>query len=187
MTNYPSEKEPDTDRHSCRALGLRYYTECRAEDRRIPLENGPMKRTLLLALALAVIPVAVDAQNLDVDYWQALAEQGDPTAQNNFGVMFEHGLGVPRDAMEAVRWYRLAAEQGLVDAQTNLGIMYFSANGVPEDNVLALMWMNLAAAQGDESAEPIRGVIMARMTREQIDEAQRMSTEWAEAHPGVGN
>ena len=101
--------------------------------------------------------------------------------------MFEHGLGVPRDAMEAVRWYRLAAEQGLVDAQTNLGIMYFSANGVPEDNVLALMWMNLAAAQGNESAGPIREVIMGRMTREQIDEAQRLSTEWVEAHPPGGN
>jgi len=151
------------------------------------VEDGPMKRTLLLALALAVIPVAVDAQNLDVDYWQALAERGDPTAQNNLGVMFEHGLGVPRDAMEAVRWYRLAAEQGLVDAQTNLGIMYFSANGVPEDNVLAYMWMNLAAAQGNESAGPIREVIMGRMTREQIDEAQRMSTEWVEAHSPGGN
>ena len=42
-----------------------------------------MKRTLLFVLALAVIPVGVDAQAPNLELWRALAEQGDPEAQNS--------------------------------------------------------------------------------------------------------
>ena len=41
------------------------------------------------------------------------AAQGDAAAQFNLGLMFEHGHGVPRDCVEAARWYRKAAAQGL--------------------------------------------------------------------------
>ena len=59
--------------------------------------------------------------------------------------------------------------------------MYFSGNGVPEDDVLAYMWFNLAAAQRDENAQNDKDIAEQRMTREQIAEAQRLSTEWIEA------
>ena len=79
-----------------------------------------MKRTLLFVLALAVIPVVVDAQSPDLEALRALAEQGDAIAQNDLGVVYAAGLGVPQDDVEAVRWFRLAAEQGNVDAQSIL-------------------------------------------------------------------
>ena len=41
-----------------------------------------------------------------------LANQGDAIAQNNIGVMFEDGMGVPQDDNLAANWYRKAAEQG---------------------------------------------------------------------------
>ena len=50
--------------------------------------------------------------------------------------------------------------------------------------MLAYMWFNLAAAQGNEDAESDKDIIEERMTREQIAEAQRLSREWIEAHPG---
>jgi len=87
-----------------------------------------MKKTLLFVLALAVIPVGVDAQNPSADYWRARAEAGEAIAQYNLGVLYAVGRGVPQDDAEAVRWYRLAAEQGDADAQNNLGFMY--ANGL---------------------------------------------------------
>ena len=65
--------------------------------------------------------------------------------------------------------------------------MYAEGEGVPQDNVLAYMWFNLAAAQGDEDAESGKAEIEEQMTREQIDEAQRLSREWLEAHPPGGN
>jgi hypothetical protein len=92
------------------------------------------------------------------------------------------------DDAEAVRWYRLAAEQGQADAQSNLGYMYATGAGVPEDDVVAYMWYNLAAAQqGNENAQRSKDILEDRMTREQIAEAQRLSTEWIAAHPPGGN
>ena len=101
--------------------------------------------------------------------------------------MYANGRGVPEDDVEAVRWYRLAAEQGYANAQFLLGVMYSNGLGVPEDDVLAYMWYNLAAAQGDENAPGLKDTLAQRMTREQIAEAQRLSREWLEAHPGGGN
>ena len=69
-----------------------------------------------------------------IDALRTRAEQGDAAAQANLGVMYETGRGVPQDAAEAVRWYRLAAEQGNASAQFNLGGMYASGRGVPHDD-----------------------------------------------------
>ena len=146
-----------------------------------------MKKALLFALALAVIPVGVDAQVSDLEQTRARAEQVDALAQYDLGAMYSHGFGVPEDAAEAARWYRLAAEQGDAFAQTGLGFLYALGEGVPQDFVLAYMWLNLAAAQGNEAAQGLKDRIAQQMTREQIAEAQRLSREWIEAHPPGGN
>ena len=44
--------------------------------------------------------------------WRQAAEQGDAEAQNNMGFIYGTGNGVPKDYVEAVKWYRKAAEQG---------------------------------------------------------------------------
>ena len=162
-------------------------------------QNEGMKKTLLFVLALAVIPVGVDAQGTavascaDISPSSALedvrtcAEQGDAGAQYNLGYMYTRGGDLPEDYAEAVRWYRLAAEQGDVNAQYNLGAMYGNGDGVPEDIVFAYMWWNLAAAQGDEVAQENKDIIEQQMTRAQIAEAQRLSREWLEAYPPGGN
>ena len=142
-----------------------------------------MKRTLLFALALAVIPVGVDAQSPTADFWRARAEKGDAEGQFYLGNMCDSGDGVPQDDAEAVRLYRLAAEQGYAEAQFLLGAMYDRGDGVPEDIVLAYMWYNLAAANGDERKRSRKEFTERRMTREQIAEAQRLSREWLAAHP----
>ena len=146
-----------------------------------------MKKTLLSSLALAVTPVAVDAQVTELAQLRALAEQGDAVAQYNLGLMSASGRGVPEDDVEAVRWYRLAADQGYATAQYNLGNRYANGEGVPEDDLLAYMWWNLAAAQGNETAQSKKAQAESRMTRDQIADAQRLSTEWIEAHPSGGN
>ena len=120
-------------------------------------------------------------------WYRLAAEQGEAGAQGNLGYMYRNGRGVPEDDVEAVRWYRLAAEQGEAIAQANLGFMYSRGEGVPEDDVLAYMWDNLAAAQGNEAAQRNKDLVERRMTREQIAEGQRLSTEWLEAHPPGGN
>jgi hypothetical protein len=143
-----------------------------------------MKKTLLFVLALAVIPVGVDAQAPDLEETRVLAEQGYAAAQYTLGVMYADGFGVPEDDVEAVRWYRLAAEQGNAIAQNHLGFMYDNGDGVPQNFMLAYMWYNLAAAQGNEAAQSNKDRAESRMTTEQIAEAQRLTREWLEAHPG---
>jgi TPR repeat protein len=118
--------------------------------------------------------------------YRLAAEEGHAVAQLNLGAMYGNGEGVPEDDAEAARWYRLAAEQGNAIAQANLGLKYANGDGVPKDLVLAYVWYNLAAAQGDEFAGHSKQIIERRMTREQIDEAERLSREWIEVHPQDG-
>ena len=90
--------------------------------------------------------------------------------------MYEYGTGVPQDNTESLKWYRLAAAQGNADALYLLGVAYRDGEGVPEDFVQAYKWWNLAAASGDTSAVKNKNIVAEKMTKEQIVEAQRLST-----------
>ena len=110
--------------------------------------------------------------------WRPLAEQGDANAQFDLGGLYEKGEGVPKDYVEAAKWLRLAAEQGNFVYEFNLGLTYYDGKGVPQDCVLAHMWFNLAATQGYDLAIQMRDSVAAKMTADQIAEAQRMAREW---------
>ena len=79
------------------------------------------------------------------------AEAGDPAAQYNLGGMYRSGEGVPKDAAEAVKWYRKAADQGHAPAQLHLAHMYAKGEGVPKDEAEAYAWYNLAAVSHDDA------------------------------------
>ena len=112
-----------------------------------------------------------------------LAKAGIALAQFSLGYMYANGEGVPKDAVQAVSWYRKAAEQGDASAQADLGTMYDNGEGVPKDYVTAYMWRNLAAAQGDESGKKGRDALETLMTPAQIAEAQKLSREWKSKKP----
>ncbi len=78
---------------------------------------------------------------------------------------------------KAVQEIRLAAEQGDARAQYALGLIYHNGEGVPQDFVEAHKWLNLAAAKDSRDAKT-RDAAAAKMTREQIAEAQRLAREW---------
>ncbi len=93
-----------------------------------------MKLKSLLFLSLLFLSLSASAQTAEelnakgeecydagdytkaVEYYQKSAEQGDAMAQNNLGVCYDKGDGVPQSYIEAVKWYRKAAEQGNVYA-----------------------------------------------------------------------
>ena len=93
---------------------------------------------------------------------------------------FEDGVAAyDRKDYAAALWiFRPLAEQGNPSAQNNLGVMYAIGNGIPQDYVEAHKWANLAAAQGNKVAEKFMDSIAARMTSDQIAEAQRLAREW---------
>lgn len=114
---------------------------------------------------------------------RAEAEQGNAGAQLRLGWIYANGGdGVPKDAVEAARWYRKAAEQGFAPAQSELGSLYFDGIGCPRDLVEAYKWTNLAAAQGDRQRSKARDGMESQMTPAQIAEGQRASREWTEQH-----
>ena len=55
------------------------------------------------------------------DVIKKAAEQGDASAQNKLGYMYENGRGVPENYDEAMKWYQKAEEQGHADVYVDIG------------------------------------------------------------------
>ena len=143
---------------------------------------------LLFSLFLGASPYSADfnkgltaAQSGDfataLKEWKPLAEEGNAVAQNNLGLMYHNGWGVPQDDKEAVYWYKLAAEQGDAKAQYNLGVMQDVGEGVIKDYVYAHMWGNIASMNENDKGETLRGYVAEKMTSSQIEEAQRLARD----------
>ncbi|WP_315751267.1 tetratricopeptide repeat protein [Bradyrhizobium sp. SZCCHNS3055] len=124
-------------------------------------------------------------------WYRKSAEQGFSFAQFHLATMYAKGEGVPRDDAEAAKWMRLAAEQGHVYAQNVLGGSYALGKGVPQDYVEAYKWYNLAASRSTidsnrrnrDNAVEMRDLLAARMTPEQIAEAQKLTRDWKPSPP----
>ena len=106
--------------------------------------------------------------------YRLAAEQGHPKGQLGLGEAYAKGEGVPKDHVEAARWFWRAAKQGHASAQYNLGVMYANGEGVPKDDLLAHMRGNLARAQGAENANDLMDTLEIRMSRQLIAVAQIM-------------
>ena len=142
--------------------------------------NAGAQYTLGTEYAVGEVVPQDDAEALR--WFLKAAEQGHADAQDRLGFMYAHGHGVPQDCAESVRWCRKAAEQAFADAQYNLGIAYYTGDGVLQDYVQAHMWTNLAAslATGDDQKRysSARDAVAAKMTPQQIAEAQGLAREW---------
>jgi TPR repeat protein len=122
---------------------------------------------------------------------RALADKGDAHAQFSLGYMYANGMGVPKDAAQAVAWYRKAADQGDPIAQFNLGVLgvaqaqptsavqapqqqtlyelYLSAK---DGNLAALQQLKENAQQGVAAAQAALGYMYARGEGVQTDAVQ---------------
>jgi TPR repeat protein len=108
---------------------LKRYSRLSSGGRRATMRHNTqlLRAAVTVSLMLVAIAGAVVAGPIEdgeaardrKDYatalrlFRSLAEQGDPTAQEHLGVMYENGQGLPQDYAEAVLWYRRAVGQGL--------------------------------------------------------------------------
>ena len=120
--------------------------------------SGLLALALLGAAAAGPLEDGVAAYQRDdfataMRIWRPLADQGDAVAQNNLGVMYANGQGVPQDYAQALIWTRKAANQGDAVAQNDLGVMYRDGQGVVLDYAQAMIWFRKAADQGDAVAQ----------------------------------
>ena len=140
------------------------------------MERRPTRIRTTLALSVLALtllaPWAIAQEPAPITEIRRQAEQGDAGAQYSLGIRYNGGvLGVPRDAPEAVRWFRLAAEQGHADAQFSLGGSYAEGLGVLRDLELAHMWLNIGSANGNEAARDARDTLERNMLRSEIARA----------------
>ncbi len=157
-----------------------------------------LTKRLLFSVIVLLTSVALSACKAETAFekTQALAYQGNATAQTSLGIMYENGQGVIKDYQQAVYWYEKAAKQGYVlainwfkkaadqdsradegdaEAQHNLGVMYYFGQGLPQSYKKAYMWANIAASNGEESH--IKDFVAKMLSQEEISQAQDMAKE----------
>ncbi len=137
-----------------------------------------------------------DAAYKRVDYETALRElrplanQGNAEAQYNLGVVYDKGLGVPRDYTEAAKWFRKAAVQGNAGAQFALGFMYGHGEGVRQNYAEAVKWYRKAAEQGVARAQNNLGVMYGQgqgVARDLVRAYMWCSLSAAQGHKNAAN
>jgi TPR repeat protein len=88
-----------------------------------------------------------------------LAEQGNPLAQHNLGVMYEQGLGTAKNEATAYEWYKRAADQGNPQSAYNIGMMTLEGRGVPQDLAAGAQMVFHSAELGYPPAQHALGYI----------------------------
>ena len=116
-----------------------------------------------------------------LSWLEKAAAAGNAEAQFLTAQAYASGRGTSVDLAWAARWCGKAAEQGLAKAQQALGTAYASAQGLPRDRVAALTWLNLAAAHGDADMVRERDTLARKMSKAEIDQADRRAQEWRAA------
>ena len=122
-----------------------------------------------------------------VKWYRLAAEQGNVEAMFELGALHDdvQGCSGMQDDAQTLKWWNQAADLGHAEAQLELAKMYARRSapynqGLGQDYVLAHKWFNLAAKVADRDA------VAAKMTPEQIVEAQRLAREWKPTTGPVG-
>ena len=122
----------------------------------------------LASSACVAVKPAVDMSGNRAEYeatakeLRKLAQEGNVTAQNELGLLYKVGRGVPQSYGQAKKWFEEAAKQGHAEAQVNLGTLYLHGDAPPQSAPMALFWFSRAAEQGDVTAFSNLGVMYAQ-------------------------
>jgi len=80
---------------------------------------------------------------------QTAAIRGEAASQNALGVMYAHGIGVPRNYVRAEHWFRKAADQRYGAAIYHLGVLYkVGPEGIHQDLSKANDYFTASALAG---------------------------------------
>ena len=89
-----------------------------------------------------------------VEHWSRLAaQQGNPSAMNNLGMLYKDGLGVRQDEQQALTWFKQATQRKEPRALVNLAYMYENGLGVDRDPQRAQALTRQAAELGSPQGQ----------------------------------
>lgn len=111
------------------------------------------------------------------------AEKGDLNAQSSLAEMYYSGEVVSKDYAKAFQMFANLAEHGVLSAYCPLAEMYYQGRGTTQDNIQAFKWISLCIYYfhpeiSYEKELNLSNEIAAKMTPEQIEEAQRLASEF---------
>ena len=104
------------------------------------------------------------------------AKQGSASAQTDLGVMYFNGDGLPKDDVEAAKWFRKASERGYPAGQVMLRVMCSNSEEVPKDTREAVKWFRKAAEQGHTEAQYSLGILYDQGVG--VPEDDREAVKW---------
>ncbi|MBV8658794.1 MAG: sel1 repeat family protein [Burkholderiales bacterium] len=84
-----------------------------------------------------------------VEEYTASAQDGDVRAEYQLGLLYLHGVGVPRDDQKSQEWLGKATARGSVDAEKALASIYYSGRGAKRSYPKAFQYYKLCATQGE--------------------------------------
>lgn len=122
---------------------------------------------------------------LAIKWYSLAADQGHANAQYNLAIMNQNGWGVPQSDAAAIQLFALAAEQGVVDAMVALGRFYEMDFSDEYDPVRAFKWFGVANMLGHLDAGARRDTLAAKMTAEQVAEANSLIEVWTDSHTAL--
>jgi uncharacterized protein len=120
---------------------------------------GQIKTLQLLAMAIVLSGCSTNLNTLREN-----AAKGDVVSQQELGVIYIKGIGVPQNCAEGIKLLRLAADQGNPDAQLQMSLLYEAGqhriDKLPTDTAKAKFWRDKAvqgfkaqAKQGNAHAQ----------------------------------
>lgn len=126
--------------------------------------------------------------------WYSLAaDQGNVLAQSALGAMYLEGGAIPVDVAKGLHWSLLAAEKGDSNAQVRAAVLYEQGIGTSQNYIQAHKWYNLAVASYAPSdielsakVAQARDRLAAKMSPDQIAEAQKIAREWQQTQSHKG-
>lgn len=110
---------------------------------------------------------------IDNNYLEALppledaAQQNNPAAQYQLGLLFARGDNVAQNYPAAHEWLLRAAMEGHPKAQYYLGQMYSQGDGVETNLREAYVWFWLAASSGDKDSKYYMKVLQPKISTEE--------------------
>jgi hypothetical protein len=149
--------------------GVRWY-------RRAAERGGIRVRTKLAGLLI---------EGQDYDEGRRLCEEGAkqkyPPAVYCVGLIYQRGLGVIRNPVEAAKWFNRAAELGYTPAMLRLGEMYSKGSGVSLDKISAYAFILLASSKIPE-AEQERASLEKEMSSHDVEKGKKKAIQWAKKY-----
>lgn len=106
-----------------------------------------------VACFLRTVPAGNGSDTSKFRMVQVMANDGNPDAQCDLGMMYAKGMGCGKDECKAFELVHKSAEQDCVDAQVTLGVMYYYGTGCKTNYERAVKWFSNAADRGDATAQ----------------------------------